>query len=309
MASLKLILQDPSVKYEYPFEIVADYDKKAISADHKNTFVSSVQIGSVFVQNGTILDIGLSLKAYDITTKFAFNGRGAELSELLFFHEKLLTFDDKSGIIYELAEKKLVPWVILADGAGNETSGFKCEWATVKDDHILVGSHGVESVTPEGEVTSRNSLFVKKISKNGEVIHENWQGVYDKIRGVLGMPFPGFVVHEAALWSEENQKWIFLPRKCTAKAKNSVSFDNVGCNYIILANEDFSDIETYELSEAPIVDYRGFSSFQFLPDSGEKVIVGLTTIETDEDVATYIIALDLKGKILFPETKILYENV
>ncbi|XP_059612593.1 apyrase-like [Phlebotomus argentipes] len=294
--------------YEYPFEIIADLDKKALTSGQKNTYVSNIQLGSVYVLNNTITDITLSSESHDVVTKYSFNGRGAELSELLIFHEKLYTFDDKSGIIFDVEKDKLIPWVILSDGAGNETNGFKCEWATVKDDHVIVGSHGVESMTPEGKVKSRNAFYVKKITEDGGVIHENWFEVYDKLRRAVGMPFPGFVVHEAALWSAINEKWIFLPRKCSKEPMNSDTFDYIGCNLIILANEDFSKIESHELSDPPLVNHRGFSSFQFLPNTDEKIIIALTTIETVQEVATYIIALDIEGKVLFPETKILSEK-
>lgn len=294
--------------YEYPFEIIADLDKKAISGDKKNTFVSNIQLGSVYVLNNTIVDIVLSSESFDIVTKYSFNGRGAELSELLFFHDKLYTFDDKTGIIYDVERDKLVPWVILSDGAGNDTNGFKCEWATVKDDHIIVGSHGVESLNPKDDERKLNKFYVKKISKFGAVIHENWFEIYDKIRQAVGMPYPGFIIHEAALWSKLNQKWIFLPRKCSAESMSTDTFDHIGCNLIILANEDFTEIESHPLSDPPLVDHRGFSSFQFVPNSNEKIIIGLTTIETDEEIATFIIGLDIQGKVLFPESKILNDK-
>jgi soluble calcium-activated nucleotidase 1 len=61
--------------------------------------------------------------------------RGMELSELVYFHDKLLTFSDRTGVIYEVTDGgKLVPLWILSDHDGQSEDGFKCEWATVKDD-------------------------------------------------------------------------------------------------------------------------------------------------------------------------------
>ncbi len=37
---------------------------------------------------------------------------------------------------------------LLSDGNGNESNGFKCEWATVKDNHLYVGGLGKEWTTP-----------------------------------------------------------------------------------------------------------------------------------------------------------------
>jgi hypothetical protein len=36
----------------------------------------------------------------------------------------------------------MIPWVLLNDGPGNTTKGFKGEWMTVKDQHLYVGGLG-----------------------------------------------------------------------------------------------------------------------------------------------------------------------
>jgi soluble calcium-activated nucleotidase 1 len=36
----------------------------------------------------------------------------------------------------------MLPWVLLNDGPGNTTKGFKAEWMTVKDQHLHVGGLG-----------------------------------------------------------------------------------------------------------------------------------------------------------------------
>lgn len=292
----------------YPFEIIADYDEQAKSEDKNNTYVSSIWIGSVKVINENLLDITFAEQSFDIMTRYAHNGRGGELSELIFFNGKMYTFEDKTGIIFDVSNNQLIPWVILGDGFGNETNGFKCEWATVKDDHIYVGSNGLENYGDSGEVENHNNFFVKKVAKTGEVFHENWISIYEKIRSTLGMSFPGFIIHEAVMWSPINQKWIFLPRKCSAQSYVNATVDYIGCNKMIIANEDFSTIEHLEIQAVPQPLERGFSSFKFLPDSGEKIIVGLTTVEMETPnraFSTSVIAFDLQGKILYPETKII----
>lgn len=105
----------------------------------------------------------------------SYGGRGMELSELTVFNGNLLTFDDRTGVVYKLllgnesSVVKVVPWVILADGDGNEAKGFKCEWATVKDKHLYVGGIGKEWTTPDGEIINFNPMFVKRISAKGHV--------------------------------------------------------------------------------------------------------------------------------------------
>ncbi len=64
--------------------------------------------------------------------------RGMELSELMYFHDKLLSFSDRTGVIYQIADLKLVPLWILSDYDGNSEDGFKSEWATVKDGEVVV---------------------------------------------------------------------------------------------------------------------------------------------------------------------------
>ena len=46
-----------------------------------------------------------------------------ELSELVVYNGKLYTVDDRTGIVFELADGKAIPWTILADGSGRENGG------------------------------------------------------------------------------------------------------------------------------------------------------------------------------------------
>lgn len=41
-----------------------------------------------------------------------------ELSELVTFDGKLLTFDDRTGLIFEIINTMAIPWVLLLDGDG-----------------------------------------------------------------------------------------------------------------------------------------------------------------------------------------------
>ena len=50
-------------------------------------------------------------------------GRGMELSELVVFNGKLYTVDDRTGVVYEIVDKKVVPWVVLPDGDGKTNKG------------------------------------------------------------------------------------------------------------------------------------------------------------------------------------------
>jgi soluble calcium-activated nucleotidase 1 len=49
--------------------------------------------------------------------------RAMELSELTVFNGKLYVVDDRTGIIYELLDDKVIPFVILNDGDGRMNKG------------------------------------------------------------------------------------------------------------------------------------------------------------------------------------------
>lgn len=41
-----------------------------------------------------------------------------ELSELIVFDGRLLTFDDRTGMVFEIVDDQAVPWLLLLDGNG-----------------------------------------------------------------------------------------------------------------------------------------------------------------------------------------------
>lgn len=98
-----------------------------------------------------------------------------ELSDLIVFNGKLLSFDDRTGIIYEIEQDKAYPWVLMTDGDGHLNKGFKAEWATVKDRQLYVGSMGKEWTTSAGEYENENPMHVKVVSPTGEVCREHFE--------------------------------------------------------------------------------------------------------------------------------------
>ena len=69
--------------------------------------------------------------------------------------------------------------------------GFKCEWATVKNEHLYVGGLGKEWTTTTGEVVNLNPQWVKAVSPSGEVQHIDWHLNYNALRKVVDMELPG----------------------------------------------------------------------------------------------------------------------
>ena len=81
---------------------------------------------------------------HQLVSLIADDGRGAEFSELVMYDSRLMTFDDRTGLVCEIRnETQLIPCHILMTGSGDEEfKGFKSEWATRWGDQLVIGSHG-----------------------------------------------------------------------------------------------------------------------------------------------------------------------
>jgi soluble calcium-activated nucleotidase 1 len=234
------------------------------------------------------------LEEVPIVSRLSEGDRGMELSELLYFHGKLLALSDRTGVIYEVLNGKLVPLWILADGDGNSESGFKSEWATVVDDHLYVGSTGKPWVSKNGEEQNSNRLWVKRVSSTGVVEHLSWHHVYKKIQNVTNT-LDGFVVHEAVVFNPLDRRWYFLPRRMSHRAWSKKE-GKKGNFLLISCDEHFENWKTLELGKEH--KGHGYSSFKFVPFR-EGEIIALKTEETGDHVHTDLEVIDVvTGKIL-----------
>ena len=82
-----------------------------------------------------------------------------------------MSVSDKTGLVVEINGNKIIPAHVLADGDGKQATGFKAEWATVKENDMYVGSTGKEFVS-DGKIVNNNSLWVKVIEKDGKISHQ-----------------------------------------------------------------------------------------------------------------------------------------
>lgn len=225
-----------------------------------------------------------------------------ELSELVTFNGKILTFDDRTGIVFEMTGDNVSPWVILTDGETVSQKGFKSEWATVKNNQLIVGSMGKEWTNGAGDFENYNPMIVKVISVGGEVKSLNWVKNFKALRSALDIEWPGYLIHESGAWSEHNKRWFFLPRRCSKEKYNETLDESRGCNYLISADETFTNIETIKVGE--LKPTRGFSSFKFLPSSHDSIIIALKTEELNGSTSTYVTVFDIKGNVLLEDEKI-----
>lgn len=143
-----LALQDGSIQFR--LSIIADLDRKSKDANDSSTFNSYLKSGRFTIQpewkgasivwndNSTIsTGVGTENKTIDpdssqalyygaggrINSQFAFGNRGMELSSLVTFNGKLYACEDRTGIIFQIVDHKVIPWVILADGNGTRPRG------------------------------------------------------------------------------------------------------------------------------------------------------------------------------------------
>lgn len=225
-----------------------------------------------------------------------------ELSDLVVFNGNLYTCDDRTGIVYKIVGVEMIPWIILSDGNGHSSKGFKCEWMTVKDKNLYVGGLGKEWTTTTGVVLNHNPQWIKKISSLGSIEHINWSDYYNNMCSASGLNSPGYMIHESAMWNHFHHKWFFLPRRVSTTKYNEVEDERKGTNIIISFEENMSNIHIDTVG--PLIPTHGFSSFKFIPLTNDKVIVALKTEENNGETATYITAFTITGKVLLPEKRI-----
>ncbi|XP_031353736.1 apyrase-like isoform X2 [Photinus pyralis] len=291
-----------STMHTFRLGIIADLDTNSKSTSDKDTWYSYLKKGylSYSPNKQTVVVSWDHTDPVKLKTSFALKSRGMELSELVVFDGKLLTFDDRTGMVFEIVNDHAVPWLVLLDGDGRNTKGFKSEWATVKNKVLHVGSMGKEWTTPDGAFVNNDPQYIKMITTEGVVHHLNWKEEYIRLREVLDIHWPGYMIHESGVWSDIHQKWFFLPRRCSKDAYNETLDEHRGCSWLLTADSTVHGVEAIEIPN--LISSRGFSSFKFIPTSEDTVIVALRSEELDGKTATYITAFTINGKILLDDT-------
>lgn len=290
---------------KYRIAIVSDLDTDSKHPTEKNTWFSYLKKGHLTVNvESQEVSVEWDKDVVTLTSGMAYGGRGMELSELVVFNGRLYAVDDRTGVIYEvdLQGGRVIPWVILTDGSGRERKGFKSEWATVKDETLIVGGLGKEWTTSTGELVNHNPQWVKTVTTKGNVEHFDWTRNYEKLREAVGIHFPGYMIHESCVWAETIQSWVFLPRRASTARYNEVDDEHKGTDLMLMASEGFEDVKVKHIGEK--LPTHGFSSFKFIPGTKEKLVVALKSEEVKGKVSTYIMAFSMDGKVLLPETKV-----
>ncbi|XP_068995834.1 soluble calcium-activated nucleotidase 1b isoform X1 [Embiotoca jacksoni] len=286
----------------YRIGVIADLDTASRSSKDQ-TWFSYMKTGHLTVsESGDRLEVDWDAETVTLESHLAEKGRGMELSELVVFNGHLYSVDDRTGVVYRIEGSRAVPWVILPDGDGSISKGFKAEWLAVKDEQLFVGGLGKEWTTTSGEVVNNNPEWVKVVGYNGDVEHENWVVHYNALRGAAGIQPPGYLIHESAAWSEHLQRWFFLPRRASHEHYEETADERRATNLLLSCPADFSQITVGHVG--PLNPTHGFSSFKFVPDTDDQIILALKSEEDAGRIATYMMAFTLDGRVLMPESKI-----
>ncbi|KJH41470.1 Apyrase [Dictyocaulus viviparus] len=240
----------------------------------------------------------------NLTTHLNVKGRAMELSDLSEFNGRLLSPDDKTGMIYEIHGGKAIPWIFLNSGPGNTTDGMKAEWTTIKGDFLYVGGHGTEYRNKTGAILNKDAMWIKIINKKGEVKSVNWESIYKRIRAAVNISEPGYLTHEAVQWSQYHQKWFFLPRKESQTIYKKTEDEMKGSNLLLIGDRFLEKFEIVRIGN--ITDSgRGFSAFDFLPGMDDQIIVALKSKEVHgSPTESYVTVFDIKGHILLEDQKL-----
>ena len=264
----------------------------------------------VVAKNRRSAEITWDARRVELTSSISERGRGMELSDLTFFNGKLLAVDDRTGIVFyvrgfdrrDVEEIAVVPWTILSDGPGGIAKGFKGEWMTVHNRHLYVGGLGKVWTTTRGEVRNAHPQWVKKVGPLGGVRHLNWIDNYNALHSAIGIEHPGYVIHEAACWSDVHRRWFFLPRRASRESYDDQEDERRATNLLISCDERFRDV-TYRRIGAlnPTV---GFSSFKFVPGTGDSIILAVKSEEDRGHIESYVTVFSVDGDILMEPTLI-----
>lgn len=111
---------------QFRIGMVSDLDKESKSKTKEFTWLSYYKKGYL-LWNPVSNSIKVSWDKSDPTvlkSSLGESGRGMELSELIVFNGKLYVLDDRTGIVYELFDDRVIPFVMLNDGDGRMNKGL-----------------------------------------------------------------------------------------------------------------------------------------------------------------------------------------
>lgn len=108
--------------------IISDLDQNSKSTTDPNTWFSLMKRGSLlWMPERNFMSVSWDENTATLVSSLAMKGRGMELSELVTFDGRLLTFDDRTGMVFSIEGDQVFPWIILMDGNGKNAKGKRVE--------------------------------------------------------------------------------------------------------------------------------------------------------------------------------------
>lgn len=93
-----------------------------------------------------------------------------------------------------------------------------------------------------------------------------------------------------------------MPRRASPEQYNEVTDERHGTDLLLVATPNFSNVAVSHVGK--LIPTHGFSSFKFIPETNDHVIVALKSEEVEGTTGTYIMAFNRAGHVLLEETKI-----
>lgn len=305
----------------FRFAAVTDLDELSKVADaSKPEFYSIFLGGTLKHTTGSKYPYAIDLEldaTRRLVTKHNEAGRGAEFSELTLYNHRLLTFDDRTGDVFEIlntangGDSFVVPRFVVTEGEGDTDKGMKWEWSTVKNGELYMGSMGKEYTRKDGTVKNRNNLWIGVLNDRGELRREDWTKQYGVVRKALGAESPGYMIIEAVNWSPILNKWVFLPRRISQEAYDENKDELKGGHQLVLVSESFTNPQVVDIKMESLDPLKGFSTFAFVPGTNDRHAIAVRSVEENCvdftpqcQQRSYFIVFDvLTGEVLAEEVE------
>ena len=332
----------PEEGASFSFGLIADQDEASKVDDGGETYWHSKLALGKLVFSGGGYTLALDSEATLKCTRGDKSGRGAEYSALEVFDGKLMTMDDRTGNVDIIAlapegsEEQYVTEplvdstgksVALYLGDGSKEKGLKCEWTSLKDGKLIVGSTGKARTDDDSLVVHHGEMWYKTIDPETYTV-TNVEGVAAfnglceaaKVPGApaVGGKSEGFMIHESGRWSEVHGRWFFCPRKLSREGYEEKS-EGFKCVNLMIASPpgELPPGGPAPETEGPygasclvqpylgFLPMRGCSDFMFVPGTQDCHILVLRTEESmDGVINSFASAMDLQGTVLMAEQKL-----
>lgn len=182
----------------FHFAAVTDLDKLSVVRDSKKPLFRATLLPGILTRDDSTNRYVIKFEEpRTLVSQHNEAGRGMELSELTVYKNRLLSFDDRTGTVFEIlssADGKnsyVVPRFVITEGDGDTDKGMKWEWATIKNNELILGSMGKEFTNSAGEIENTNNLWVAVLNERGELRRDDWQDKFTFVRQLVGAGPPG----------------------------------------------------------------------------------------------------------------------